>query len=498
MLEKFKYLKSLRNPWESYWEELAHYFHPGRVGLMSPETIIFEKSKNLYDTTGYFCNQVASQGIFGHMMSPALDWFKLKILGLEDDSIVAKWLQVVEGHLYEAFRRSNFYAEANVILLDGLSLGTGFFYMEENVADRTVFFKTMNPGTCWIGENQYGKVDTLFRSQMLYKNQAVEMFGPGHEKGIYIHCVEPEGGADGIYTSTWYDGNKVVRRGHYNHFPYAVWRNMKMSDEMYGRSLSMLAYPTMKVLNNLRKTMLQAAQLAIKPPVNAPAGAAVDLTPNGINWFSNPDEVIRPVNMGVNYSIGKDQEETLTQRVKDFFMIDLFMMISQQQQAMTATEVLQRAGEKAAVLCSVIGRITTEFLFPVIENVFAIELKAGRLPPVPEQIEDMELDIDFLGPLAVAQKVLFTSKGASQSLEAITPILQMVPETAQNFDWDILVRTTAQNLGFPATAIKDAEDVKTERKKQQLVQAAQMAAEADGEGGANPETAKRQQPGGQT
>ena len=481
MLEKLKYLKSLRTPWEAYWEDLAHYFHPGRIGLLSPETLVFEKSKNLYDTTGYFCNQITAEGIFGHMMSPALDWFKLKILGMEEDVAVAEWLQAVDRHLYETFRRSNFYAEANTLLLDGLSLGTGFFYMEENVADRTIYFKTMNPGTCWIDENQYGAVDTVFRSQKLYEHQAVEMFGKGHKKGVYMHCVSPNPKDPGTFLSIWYDGPEIARQGHYSRFPYAIWRNMKMSDEVYGRSLSMLAYPTMKVLNKLRKTMLQAAQLAIKPPVNAPAGASVDLTPNGINWFSNPEEMIRPVNMGVNYSIGKDQEETLTQRVKDFFMIDLFMMISQQQQTMTATEVLQRAGEKAAVLGSMIGRITTEFLFPVIENVFFTELTAGRLPKAPEQIEGRELDIDFLGPLATAQKVLFTSKGASQSLEAITPILQMIPDTMQNFDWDILVRTTAQDLGFPAKAIKDINDVKKERDQQKLAQMAEMAMATGGD-----------------
>jgi hypothetical protein len=225
-----------------------------------------------------------------------------------------------------------------------------------------------------------------------------------------------------------------------------------------------MALPSVKTLNKIRRTLLEAALLSVKPPLNVPTDADVDLTPNGINYYNNPNELIRPVDLGINFPIGREREEIIQKSVRDFFNIDFFLMFAHQERAMTATEVVGRQGEKAAILGNMVGRLTGELLDSVIDGAYKIEARAGRLIALPEVLQDeVSIDIEYLGPLAVAQKKLFQSKGLNHALEEIAPILELRPETSENINWDYLVRYAYEVAGAPVKGLI-AEDVLKEKR----------------------------------
>ena len=225
-----------------------------------------------------------------------------------------------------------------------------------------------------------------------------------------------------------------------------------------------MALPSVKTLNKIRKTLLEAALLSVKPPLNAPAEADVDLTPNGINYYNNPNEVIKPIDLGINFPIGREREEVIQKSVRDFFNIDFFLMFAHQERAMTATEVVGRQGEKAAILGNMVGRLTGELLDAVIEGAYGIEYRAGRIAELPEVLQDRaSIDIEYLGPLAVAQKKLFQSKGLAHALEELRPILEFRPEAAENIDWNYLTRYAYEVAGAPVKGLIDKEIVEETR-----------------------------------
>jgi hypothetical protein len=404
-----------------------------------------------------------AEGLFGYLMSPALDWFRLEIPSNEDPEI-SYWLENVVKGLYTALRRSNFYSEIVEFLTDGITFGTGVLYFEENLGEGTIFYKVISPGCVWIDEDAHGKVRTIFRRDTYSLTQAKDKFGNNCScEGKFIHAVIPDGDR---WKSIWYHEKtgQVVKTGQYDSFPYIVWRCIKNPQSAYGFSPSLMALPSIKTLSKIRKALLEAALLSVKPPLNVPADSDVDWTPTGINYYDSPDKTIRAINTGADFPISKDREEVIQKSVRDFFNIDFFLMFAHQERAMTATEVVGRQGEKAAILGNMVGRLTGELLDSVIDGAYKIETRAGRLTKPPDVLQnETGIDIEYLGPLAVAQKKLFQSKGLNHALEEIAPILELQPQTAENIDWDYLVRYAYEVAGAPVKGLVDKEALKEKR-----------------------------------
>lgn len=460
--DKFAELRGERLPFEVTWEQLARYFHPYREDLFDNKVKGLVLGRYLYDPTGVFAVRMLAEGLFGYLMSPAIDWFRLEIVDNEDPE-TKLWLESIVKALYAALRRSNFYSEIVEFLTDGITFGTGVLYHEENIGDEKIFYKVISPGCVWIDEDAYGRVKTVYRRDKYSLSQAKEKFEGCTEEGSFIHAVMPDGDK---WKSIWYHektGN-IVRVGKYEAFPYIVWRCIKNPQSAYGFSPALMALPSVKTLNKIRKSLLEAALLSVKPPLNVPQDAEVDLTPNGINYYNNPNDIIKPVAMGIDFPIGQEREEAVQKSVRDFFNIDFFLMFAHQERAMTATEVVGRQGEKAAILGNMVGRLTGELLDAVIEGCYEIEYRAGRLPELPEALQgEASIEIEYLGPLAVAQKKLFQSKGLTHALEEIAPIIQLKPETSENIDWDYLVRYAYEVAGAPVKGLLENDVVKENR-----------------------------------
>jgi hypothetical protein len=476
---KFSELRSERLPFEVTWEEEAKYFHPYREDLFRNKDKGLVLGRYLYDPVGVSAVRMLAEGLFGYLMSPALDWFRLEIPDNEDPE-VSLWLESVVKALYGALRRSNFYSEIVEFLTDGITFGTGVLYFEENLGDGTIFYKVISPGCVWLDEDAYGKIKTIFRRDVYSLAQAQLKFENCTKEGRFIHAVMPD---KDRWKSIWYHEKtgEIVRTGQYDSFPYIVWRCIKNPQSVYGFSPALMALPSVKTLNKIRKTLLEAALLSVKPPLNVPTDTDVDLTPNGINYYNNPNDIIKPVDLGLNFPVGKDREEIIQKSVRDFFNIDFFLMFAHQERAMTATEVVGRQGEKAAILGNMVGRLTGELLDGVIESAYRIEERAGRIAALPETLQDeANIDIEYLGPLAVAQKKLFQSKGLNHALEEIAPILELKPETAENIDWDYLVRYAYEVAGAPVKGLLE-KDIMEENRLTRAMADVAMEAESDTE-----------------
>jgi hypothetical protein len=68
--------------------------------------------------------------------------------------------------------------------------------------------------------------------------------------------------------------------------------------------------------------------------------------------------------------------------INDSFLVTLFQILIDSPQ-MTATEVLQRAQEKGALLSPTMGRQQSEFLGPTIERELDVLAQQGMIPPMP-------------------------------------------------------------------------------------------------------------------
>lgn len=492
-------LEDIRRPWESMWEEIIDYVIPRLGDIRGSRKKGEKRGQKVYDGTAVNALELLADGLHGYLVSPSMQWFRLKMADrlFEEIPAVKEWLHEVEKALYSAFQRSNFYEAMSQYFLDGGSIGTASMYIEEDIKNDKIVFSTRHPKECFIAEDAYGNVDTLFRRFKITARQAKERFGlenlsdsikraaenAPYEEFEFVHAVFPreeydEAGKDNLnkpFASIYVQagGQRLAFEGGYSTFPYSVWRWRKLSSETYGRSPASDALVDILGLNQMSKTLLGAAQSAVDPAVNVPAEqkGKVRLVPHGINYYEETGRTIFPVNQGINYPVGADREEKKKQAVEKHFKVDFFLMLANAKRQMTATEIVERMGEKAAVLGTTIGRLNSECLNPLIDRVFDIELNRTGSPiqPIPEELLEYggPIEVDYLGPLAQAQKRLFRTQGVLSSLEKILPIMQANPETADIIDWDTVIRELLDAYGMPGKAVRPEEAVKALREQKQ-------------------------------
>ena len=506
--KKFGQLKDIRDPWESLWEDVTDLIATRRSNVDGSELGGKKKGTLIYDGTPGQALQLMTDGMHGYLISPAMLWFKLKMARSKMNDIpeVKKYLEECEEQMYFAFNRSNFYEDMAEYLYDGGSIGTATMYSEEDMNEDRIVFSCRHPGEIYIEQNKYGVVDTVFREFKLSARNAVDRFGKeklsaslqqAYENNPYqefefIHGVYPNEGRDITklnsenkrFTSRYAQsgGTELCGESGYDVDPYAVWRYRKNSKEVYGRSPAMDAIVEVYGLNQIAKTMLQANQQAVEPAYNVPKEmrGSVRIGPRGMNYYGDTDRTITPVHNVANIPAGVDQQERLERAIEKYFKVEFFLMLSRaafEGRTLTVPQVMEMQGEKGAILGTTIGRLQGECLNPIIDRVFQIEYEAGRMPPPPDVLlseEGEDISVEYMGPLAQAQKRLFHAQGIIQGLETAAPLIELFPEARDRIDPDAVIEELFDSSGFPQKAIRsreDAEEIRAARAQMEQQQA---------------------------
>jgi uncharacterized membrane protein len=141
-------------------------------------------------------------------------------------------------------------------------------------------------------------------------------------------------------------------------------------------------------------------------------------------------------------------------------------------------------GEKGAMLGAVVGRLNGDFFDSKIDRDFQIESDAGRMPPVPDvlyETGETNIEVEYLGPLAQAQKQLLKSQSITRSIETLAPMVELKPEIMDRINFDVVTDKILDSNNFPQDAIisvEDANEIRQQRQEQmQAMQTAEMLKE---------------------
>jgi hypothetical protein len=248
-----------------------------------------------------------------------------------------------------------------------------------------------------------------------------------------------------------------------------------------GRSPAMTALPDVKMLNLMSKTIIQAAQKQIDPPLLVPDDGfllPIRTQPGGLNFFrAGTRETITPLNTGANIPIGLNMEEQRRAAIRQAFYVDQILTAGSPQ--MTATEVIQRQEERMRVIGPVLGRLMNELLRPLIDRVFALMLRNDMLATPPEVLQGMDIDIEYVSPLARAQKSS-SLNNTMRALEILLPLAQSLP-VGDHIDPDGLVQHVTDSLGVPKTTLKSQREVDETRQARAQAEAEAMQRQRDQE-----------------
>jgi hypothetical protein len=551
-----------REKYETLWEDCIRLVGPYRRGIkIDPKNRKGELTgTNVYDGTPGAAKDLYRDGICGYMINQAIRWFELKLshkveypgwstmrkfTGQRLDSIpeVKQWLQDGEEVMFSAYHRSNFYDITPSFIDDGLVVGHSTLYKEEDIAEGRIVFVNPHPREIYIAEDRYGQVDTVFRKFSLSNRNldkkftravmttAVDDWANKLEKAPYdeqtvIHAVYPRtdrqedrlDSKNKPWASCWVleNGSKLLLESGYNVFPYEVWRYWKNNDEVYGRSPTANALIDIFALNQLEKSTLRAANKATDPPYAVLENLRGKLNPGpaGRTYLQSMNDMPQLLPQAMQgYPISIEHLDRKQKIVEQHMHTDFFFMLSKaafEGRELTARQVMEMQGEKAASIGPRIGRIQSEFLDDNVDGVWAIEYgepdpssgqPTGRIPQMPQILLDwlqgngLAIDVDYMGPLAQAQKKLFDMQNIMGGLEGAAQVAQLFPESLDNIDGDdAMLKVLAANR-FPISSIRPPQKVAQKRQialqqmqQQQMAEQMEKAARSVPAAGTAPES----------
>ena len=504
-VKRFDYLKSRRDNWDTHYQELADYMLPRKADIVKKRSRGEKRMELIYDGTALQSIDLMAAFLHGMLTSGASPWFHLDVKDemINRDDDVREWLQDTSMRMMQAFQRSNFETEVHEAYVDLVVFGTACMFCEMD--RKNLRFSTRHISEYYVQEDQYGMVNTVYRLYKMTANQAVDRFGlervgdfirkkhekNGDEEVEILHAVMPRTDRDvtspdnlnmpfmSVYVCK--ATGMEISQGGFEELPYVVPRFLKATGEVMGRSPAMTALPDVKMLNLMSKTIIQAAQKQIDPPLLVPDDGfllPIRTQPGGLNFFrSGSRDTITPLNTGANIPIGLNMEEQRRAAIRQAFYVDQILTAGSPQ--MTATEVIQRQEERMRVIGPVLGRLMNEMLRPLIDRVFALMLRNDLLAPAPEILQGRDIDIEYVSPLARAQKSS-SLNNTMRALEILLPLAQSLP-VGDHLDPDGLVRHVTDSLGVPKSTLRTQREVNDTREARAQAEQEQLQRQRDQE-----------------
>lgn len=513
------------------YEDLSRYIDPFSNRWCFEHLGDADYGKYIFDGEAIAAKNRMADGLFGWLVSPSIDWLDIEPVRVEsrDNRRLMAHLERQKNHILEVCASSNFYDVAAQAISDGVTFGTTVVYGHTGEGQDTPIFEALPLAEILVSENRFGQVDLLHREFEMTYRQLFEEFGENvldeelvkagkrnmEERVRVLHAIYPRkypGDTDEavrldvekpfasvyLYCGKASSGNgsyakpvSVLREGGFDFKHFEAWRIEKQTGMVYGISPAMKAMFDVKMLNLQAKTMADVAQLAARPPLYSDVSMKGNLriAPGGISYGVG-DMIPKPIVTSLNYPFGIDAMERRSQIIREHFKTEFFMSVSQIQQGgrdRTATEIQAMKSESAAVLGTIVARIQSELLDPLIRMIIRLEIAADRWPEVPDGLDPRELTrIRFIGPLAQAQKKYLVKQNIETGLAALGNLagLYQDPTLLFNVDKNYAARKLLVTNGFPYEGLKDRKVVEREQQayadaQAQAMQQQQAMAEAD-------------------
>ena len=534
VLEGYDRLKGARGTWETHWQEVAERVWPTMAEMTGWRTPGEKRSEKIFDSTAQRALPRFAAAM-DSMLTPATQlWHGLQtgIPELDDDISVRRWCDSIRDILFRQryAPTANFASQAFECYMSLGAFGTSAMFIDE-IPGVTLRYRAIPLSELVIDLDHTGRVDTVYRSFQLTARQAAQV--PSWQGKVprsilaqlkttpdtmfeFVHCVKPNpdykqgmaGGEGMAYMSRYVSrqDNALLDESGYRVMPYAVGRYVTGPREIYGRSPAMEALADIKSLQEMEKTLLRVSHRMVDPPlILTEEGAlnAFSVRPNALNYGYLREDgtpLVQPLQTPGNIPIGIEMTDQKRRAVNDSFLITLFQILVENPRVMTATEVLQRAQEKGALLGPTMGRQQSEFLGPIIERELDLLQANGAIPEPPPQLMDYvmsggEILPKYTGPLARLMKSE-EAAGLLRTVEAMLPVAQASGDMSvlRRINADEAVKIIAEANGVPAKAMRTDEELAImDMAAQQQAQAQALLAAAPIAGQAAERFAKAEQ-----
>lgn len=477
--------------WLATWQEITDYVIPRKNNILTKSSPGAKRMPvTLFDSTAIHANDLLASSISGAFTIASL-YLQFIDEELNDDEDMIEWLDECAKRLKKAWRKSNFSSQRHEATLDVTSIGTGCLFTGERKLHVPGFnglrFTALSPNEYGFEENAEGFADTVYQKLKYTARQAIQILGENAGKTAieaerkdpnrimnYIHAVYPveESSIKIPKSMKWakiivsVEDVVIVDKAGYPDFPYAIARWSKASGEQYGRSPAFNAMPDIKCLNKMKELGLAAIPKDLDPPLAVPEGVGkLKLMPGQQNSMrADLIDKIRPLVSNTNYRGVEIKLEDLIDSIRKTFYTDQLQI--QKMAQMTATEANITFELMQRLLGPTFSRHEEEMYVPVAKRSFGIMHRTGAFPPPPRPIKNMEIDVNFVGPVVRSQKQT-EAKAIKEWLETVIAIAGTDPDALDVPDIDAIIKEYGRNLGISEKLMRNKKDIEQRRKKRE-------------------------------
>lgn len=514
--KRLEALKSERSTFIPLYRELSDYHlaHRGRF-LTSDRNKGYKRNTKQINNTSRMSARTLASGMMSGITSPARPWFRLSSgdIKLDDNTAVKLWLHEVQTIMYKVFSSSNTYNALHQLYSELGVFGTAAMGVFEDYED-IIWCKPYTVGSYMLGLDGQNNTDTLYREYELTVGQVVKQFGIDNvsnrvkeqwEKGSteswveIVHAIEPNDdrdmnsvkSGDMAWRSVYYESKsdnrlaeeKFLRKSGFREFPILAPRWDVTGEDVYATDCpGITALGDVKALQLAERRKYQAFDKMVNPPLQGPSALKNKMkgtspAPNEVVWHDTADNGgLRSIYENYRPAVEQiiNEINVVESRVQRAFYEDLFLMLANtDRRQITAREVAEKHEEKLLMLGPVLERLHTELLDPLIDRTFSILQRNGVLPVPPPELQNRDLDVEYVSVLAQAQRLVNT--GAIERLAGfVGQVAAVWPASRHKVNINQGIDEYADALGVSPSIVVSDEDAAAAATAE--AQAAQQAA----------------------
>lgn len=500
--------EGIRGTLLNHCQECAEYFLPSRSTITQKKEEGSKRMQVVFRSTGQDALRTWATGMMNGIFPTNSVFHMNRLRGVQVEDTPRegrKWLEDVAAAQYEAIINSNFNEAFHNGFLDEGAFGTSAIFVGESERENeVVYFKNFSIENYTLRENYRGEVVGIVVRDSYTKDQLVEKFGKDavppeilndtnndnkNNPHIVLFAVMPnelyepqktKGRGKDVatnrpykYVYCMYEGLKVLETGGYYEFPFVITRINKAYNEKFGRSPAMDALPECKMHNKVAEYDIAATERLIRPsyivnsdaimgPINPQPGSIVSAD------FSKGGNPVAPFPTADNPSWGENLEEKTKQAINRIFMTDVFMTISIDnlgQQGITATQWTMAKSERMAQLGALLRINEREKIRPLMDRIFGILWRIGKIPNPPKEIAGLEFDSQPTSPLFSTVENAYEVEALDRQVGYCAQVSEIKPDIWDNLDLDAGFNLISAAGGTAARTTVDAETVKKIREQ---------------------------------
>ena len=506
-------LKTLRQPYEAQWSELAENVAPKRLRLTLDKGQGQKQRGKIVDSTASFALRTLASGMHSGLTSPARPWFRLTTLDpdLREFGPVREYIDTVEKRMREIFQGSNIYKAFHYGYGDLGLFGQSCGLLVGN--QRTVIhMHQFQHGSFWLARNDEGIADTLCREFSWSVERIVKRFGLDnvsksvrdcYDRGDYDerfpvnHLVQPRherspGKIDKLnkpFASVYWEEGAKGQRGQtdqmleisgFDENPIIAPPWELPAEDHYATGPGEEVLPDVKSLQTEQTDKHKAIQKKYDPPMKGPTSMKnnpASILPGALTYVDDPTGPGFTPAMQVNLDIRelRDDIQDVQGRIERGLYADLFLMLANMEgiQPRNNFEIAERKEEKLLALGPVLENIYGGQLGPTIFRTYSEMDRRGELPPAPKELAEGRLEIEYISMLAQAQKAVATG-GIERLFSFVGNLAAVKPDVLDKIDMDEGIDQYAELIGTPAGLVV-ADDKVAETRSARADQQAKVA-----------------------